>query len=262
MDFEKNLFKRIENRKSKSVFNVHTLLEHFSIISFKVPIKRIEKYIPSPFKLWTFESKGENYALISAVPFMDKDFCFHNLIKYPKFSFYQTNFRAYVIDTRTNEHCAWFFATNLGSPTYVIPKYVWKMPWEYAKYDFIGNVKDGVYTQYEIGIKSSIGNAEVRFEGTDKEMPLLEGFENIEEQKLILTHPVLGYYDQGKYEIGMYEIWHPELDLKVANSSVTHFDFFENLGLLSREEMEDPHSVLVTESIEFEIVLPPKLAFK
>ena len=33
---------------------------------------------------------------------------------------------------------------------------------------------------------------------------------------------------------------------------------FEKLGLLSKSEMMNPHSVLITPKIEFDILLPPK----
>ncbi|MGV6861379.1 MAG: DUF2071 domain-containing protein [Putridiphycobacter sp.] len=128
IDFKKETEKRIKDRRTKSLMDVNTKLEHFAIISYKVPIEKIEHLIPKPFKLWTFNEDGKTYALVSAVPFKDKDFSFHKLFKFIRFNFFQTNFRTYIIDERDQSHAAWFFGTTLGSITTLIPKLFWKMP--------------------------------------------------------------------------------------------------------------------------------------
>ena len=133
MKYQNSTNNRIQKRASRSLLDVNTELEHFAIISYRVQLERIEHLIPEPFKLWTYTEEGIEYALVSAVPFKDKDFAFHRISKFPKFNFYQTNFRAYIIDQRDQTYSAWFFCTTLGSITAIIPKVLWKMPWEYAK---------------------------------------------------------------------------------------------------------------------------------
>ncbi|NME72637.1 DUF2071 domain-containing protein [Flammeovirga aprica] len=258
MNFEAQLRERINKKPQKNKLNVHTLLEHFAIISYKVELHKIAPLIPDPFKLWTFESDGKTYALISAVTFKDKDFKFHNITSKPKFAFYQTNFRTYVIHKETNEYCAWFFGTNLGSFTHIIPKRLWKMPWEMADYTCDFKMENNSYSQYTMSFQSKTGKGIVDISCGDDEMQLLEGFESIDQQLFILTHPVEGYYLKHDNQLGTYEIWHPKMDLKMGQSNSLYFEFFERLGLVSKEEMMHPHSVLITPSIEFEIVLPPK----
>ncbi|MBD0402966.1 DUF2071 domain-containing protein [Flammeovirga sp. EKP202] len=258
MNFENLLNDRIRNKPLKGKLNVHTFLEHFSIISYKVELYKIAPFIPEPFELWTYENKGKTYALISAVTFKDKDFQFHNFIPQPKFSFYQTNFRTYIINKETNEHCAWFFGTNLGSITHLIPKHLWGMPWDQAKYTCDFKFENEVYKNYSVSFHSATGRGLVDIVGSKDNMQLLEGFETLKQQLFILTHPVKGYYDKVGNQIGTYEIWHPEMLLKQGSSQNTYFEFFEKLGFLSKEEMQQPHSVLITPSIEFEVLLPPK----
>ena len=65
-------------------------------------------------------------------------------------------------------------------------------------------------------------------------------------------------FKKNSKEFGTYEIWHPEIDLKEGISNKLYFQFFEKLGFLTKEEMEKPHSVLITNQIEFDILLPPK----
>jgi len=87
-------------------------------------------------------------------------------------------------------------------------------------------------------------------------MTLLEGFESIDEQLLILTHPVTGYYFKRNNNIGTYNIWHPKMELFNGEPIDIYFELFEKLGLLSKEEMKNPHSVLMTPAIDFDILLP------
>ena len=51
VDFKTEIEKRLKNRKKRSLLDINTRLEHFAIISYKVPIEKIEHLIPKPFKL-------------------------------------------------------------------------------------------------------------------------------------------------------------------------------------------------------------------
>jgi len=48
------------------------------------------------------------------------------------------------------------------------------------------------------------------------------------------------------------------LDLKEGMAKNLYFELFEKLELLNQLEMNNPHSVLITPKIEFDILLPPK----
>ena len=259
MDYNKETEKRIAQRLKRSYLDVNTKLEHFALISYKVPVEKMEHLIPKPFKLWTFIENGTEYALLSAVPFKDKDFAFYRIAKFIKLSFYQTNFRTYIIDERDNSTSAWFFGTTLGSFLSIIPKRIWKMPWEKGKYNFNFTKTNGVYSSYNMGFKSKLGDGNIQIESTKTNAQLLNGFKSIDEQIHILTHPIIGYYYRSKKEIGTYEIWHPKMNLKIGKAKHLYFELFEKLGFLTKEEMNKPHSVLITPEIEFDILLPPKM---
>ena len=258
MNYKTEIDIRIKNRLKRSFLDVNTRLEHFAIISYKVPVEKINHFIPKPFKLWTFNEKGIEYALISAVLFKDKDFSFYRISKYPKFNFFQTNFRTYIIDERDQTHSAWFFGTTLGSYTSLIPKRIWKMPWEYGKYNFEYKLEEKQYIAYKMKFRSKQGDGIANIKSTGNEMKLLQGFDSIEQQILILTHPVIGYYNLSGKELGTYEIWHPKIDLKEGIAIKVYFELFERLGFLSKHEMNKPHSILLTPEIEFDILLPPR----
>jgi len=259
MKYQNSTNNRVQNRASRSILDVNTELEHFAIVSYKVPLEKIEHLIPKPFKLWTYTEDGQKYALVSAVPFKDKYFSFHRISKFPKFNFFQTNFRTYIIDERDQSYSAWFFGTTLGSITSIIPKIIWKMPWEYAKYKFSFKKENDHYSEYKMEFKSKFGDGIVEIESTGNEVKLLDGFKDMQEQVHILTHPIIGYYHRSNKELGTYEIWHPEIDLIEGKANSLYFELFEKLGFLTKEEMNKPHSVLLTSKIEFDILLPPKM---
>lgn len=258
MGYQNNTANRVQNRLTRSYLDVNTELEHFAIISYKVPLEKIEHLIPKPFKLWTYIENEKEYALVSAVPFKDKDFSFYRISRLLKFNFFQTNFRTYIIDERDKSYSAWFFGTTLGSLVSFIPKRIWKMPWEYAKYKFHYKKEKELYSEYKMEFKSKLGDGIIEIKNTGNEVKLLDGFRNIEEQIHILTHPIIGYYNISNEELGTYEIWHPKMDLKEGRSEHLYFEIFENLGFLSKSEMNNPHSVLITPKIEFDILLPPR----
>ena len=258
MDFKTELENRINNRQKGSLLDINTRLEHFAIISYKVPIERIEHLIPHPFKLWTFFENGIEYALVSAVPFKDKDFSLYRILKIVKFNFYQTNFRTYVINQTDNSHCAWFFGTTLGSITAIIPKKLWNMPWEFGKYKTNFNLENHQYSRYQIDFQSKHGAGNIDIKSKNSKMILHDGFADLDQQILILTHPIMGYYHLTNGKIGSYQIWHPQIDLHEGQVKQTYFELFERLGFLNKKEMNEPHSILMTNEIEFDILMPPK----
>ena len=76
--------------------------------------------------------------------------------------------------------------------------------------------------------------------------------------KLILTHPVRGFFYRTDGQVGTYTIWHPEAKMTEAVPKKLYFGIFDRLGLVQGKEMDSPHSVFVCPDIEFEIHLPPK----
>ncbi len=257
------LQERVLNRKKDlSLLDVRTNLKHFALINYALPKERLLKYIPEEFfEIPEFEIKGKKMAMMSAVPFLDLDFYFPKISK-KTFSFMQTNYRVYVIDKKTNQHAVWFFGTTLGSVYVYIPKFFFKIPWYYAKYktSFEYNTIEKRYYDYQISTKSKFifGDMRVSISDTGKKIEKLDGFKTLEEMKLILTHPFSGYFYRSDKKFGTYSIWHEEMNLSLAKANDLYFGLFENLELLSKEEMQNPHSIFLTPEILFEVYLPPK----
>jgi uncharacterized protein YqjF (DUF2071 family) len=237
--------------------DVLTSLEHFALVSYAVPIERLRPHIAPELEIFTLRDEGRTCGLVSAVPFVDVDFRFAAL-PFLRFRFAQTNYRVYVVDRR-GDHLAWFFGTSLDTIWVGVPRYWWKLPWYRARtrFDAMYDHEQARYRRYHFTTRSAWAPAEVSLIDHGTPMPLVPGFDDLEAQRLVLTHPVRGVFRRRDGKLGTYSIWHPEMRLTTGTAERARFGLFERLGLLSEKEMERPHSVLLTPRIEFQIRLPP-----
>ncbi|MEC7584850.1 MAG: hypothetical protein VYE77_11080, partial [Planctomycetota bacterium] len=74
----------------------------------------------------------------------------------------------------------------------------------------------------------------------------------------VLTHPVEGYFHRLDGALGTYSVWHEMIALTQARATKLYFGLYEQLGILSREEMMRPHSVLICPETEFVVHMPPR----
>lgn len=257
--FRTTLQSRIASRRF-GWMDIRSDLLHFALITYALPAERLRPHIPERFDIPTFPINGQPLALMSAVPFLDADFHFYRLAPFIKWQFAQTNYRVYVVDRETGEHCVWFFGTTLGSWVVHVARTLWRIPWHYARYeiDCPYNAQRRAYDRYHFSKTSDWASAEIELEDTGEPMALHPCFSTLDEQILILTHPIVGYFYRLDSRPGTYSVWHEEIPLTVGKAKHLYFSLYERLGLLSREEMENPHSVLICPKIMFEVHLPPR----
>lgn len=253
---EEEIEQRIINVPKDKNLTVVTQLTHFSIITYLVKRDKLRDLIPIQFDIYSIIVEGEAFGLVSAVTFVDKDFRFKKLIPFLKLEFPQTNYRTYIIDKETGENCAWFFGTGLGSPLVYLPQKLWKMPWFFSKYKTHFKYSHK-YTSYKIEIFAENSSANIYILEDEEPNLKLEEFNSLNEAKLILTHPVTGYFLRSDKYLGRYKIWHPKMEIKTGQCKHAYFEKFEKIGLLTKEEMKHPYSVLITKEIDFIIDLPP-----
>ena len=261
MNWKYLLENRINKRVELTGIDVRTRLQHFALINYAIPKERLLPHIPQDrFILPEFIINDKKFCLMSAVPFLDIDFFFPKLFPFLKFSFFQTNFRVYVIDKQTMQHSVWFFGTTLGSKIVNIPRYAFRLPWHYAKYNtsIKLNSYNNKYETYKITSQSKFCSSEIILQDTGEQINLQKGFQSLDEQYLILTHPIDGYFYRTDNQLGTYSIWHDKMNIRLAKSEKLYFSLYENLGLLSKEEMNYPHSIFICPEILFEVHLPPK----
>ena len=173
----------------------------------------------------------------------------------------QTNFRVYVLDQKTNEHVVWFFGTTLGAYYVYIPKFLWKIPWHYAKYqtDFEYDTSAKKYNRFTVKSDSDWCSSDIKIIDTGEPIGGHPGFESYDAVKLILTHPTQGFFHRTDNKLGTYSVWHKELEVTLGKANGIYFSLYERLGLLSRDEMNDPVSIFICPEIVFQVILPPQL---
>ncbi len=242
-----------------SGIDVETTLRHFAIITYLVNPDKLRPHIPDRFELVTIDGgNGRSQALISVVPFLDIDFRF---IKFPwiKWNFAQTNYRAYIYDPQADQHTVWFFGTCLDSYTNMIPRYIWKLPWHKGNIHFECDydIQMNQYTRYTMQTKSSWSPAKLRLMDTGQPPQTLVGFPNLESGLVLLTHPLRGYYYRRDGLLGSYDIWHDQLHPTVGKALTANFPLLDRIGLVTEGDLENIHSVLLQNSTEFTIYLPP-----
>ena len=257
--YQEKIQQRIQAGIREGRWSAQTTLDHFALINYALPPERLRPHIPDRFDIPVLEVNGEPRAFVSAVPFIDRDFHFPNIPSSPRYQFGQINYRAYLVDKVTQEEVVWFFGTVLGSHWYNLPRRLWKMPWYRGNFntEFKTNLT-GNYQTYKIQIHSTWGKARIEIRDTAEAVTLAEGFESIGHMKLFLTHPVEGFYYRTNGKLGTYRVWHPEMILTYGEAEYLYFQPFEDLKLLSANEMRHPHSIFICPEVLFRVELPPK----
>ena len=247
-------------RRPPAGIDVVTMLEHFAIITYLVDPAALRPHIDERFEPdCVTAADGSEKALLSVVPFLDRDFRF---VRFPffKWRFGQTNYRAYVTDRTTGEHAVWFFGTSLASWTVNIPYYIWRLPWYQAtiNFDVAWDESAQRYSRYQFTTDSEWAPAQCTLEDSGAAVQELAGFPDLETGKVLLTHPLKGYYYRRDGSLGSYSIWHDKLQLTSGRAIQANFPLLDRLGLVKEGDLDAIHSVLIQPATEFTIYLPPK----
>lgn len=262
IDYPEQLSRRLQPPPS-GFLNVRSRLRHFALINYTLPKSRLEKYIPQDrFEIQEFDLSGGRRAMLSVVPFLDEDFHFIHLFPFLHFQFAQTNHRVYVVDRETGESCVWFFGTTLGSQIVRIPRILWRIPWHHARYQVNCQYDSSLlrYDRFHYSIESDWCRGIVDLADTGAALTLPDGFSSMDEMTLILTHPLKGYFYRMDSKLGHYAVWHKRIKFTKGIANDLYFSLYEDLNLLSRPEMQNPHSVFICPETLFEILLPPRRA--
>jgi len=234
-----------------------TILEQFALVTFDVDPVALATALPPGLEpeVRTLDD-GRVRGFVSAVSFRDVDFRFA-VAPWLRVSFFQTNYRAYVRgpDGRQAVH---FFGTTLDSPLVGMPRYLWGMPWHPGRSSIESSWTDaGVCDEYRHRCAGRWGSADVSLTGSSEPLGRLDGFADAEDAAHILTHPLDGWFARPDGRLGRYGVWHPRMTLQLGTASVARYAVFEELGLV--EAGAQPHSVLLTRAVEFDVLLPPRL---
>jgi hypothetical protein len=244
-----------------SAFDVRTRLRHFAIVSVGVDADALRRHVHPRFEIETVaDASGRAHALVSVVPFQDIDFTFVR-VPWLRWTFGQTNYRAYVRDGATGERAVWFFGTALDFAGIVVPRYGWRLPWHRASIAFDCDYDESArrYRRYRMSATSSWASAVLELEDTGKAPVALPGFPDLESGLIALTHPLTGFYYRRDGRLGSYCVSHPRLEPTVGRIVEARFPLLERLGLTSGDVAAAGHSVLIQHETTFTIHLPPAI---
>ena len=231
-----------------------TLLRHFALVTFDVDPQKLAARLPTNLRAdFRRLDDGRERGFISAVSFRDVDFRFRGA-ELVRASFNQTNYRAYVVDPQ-GQPSVFFFETTLDSRLAAIPRRLWGMPW-FGGHTEINAEWDGAtcaaYRHVCTGERNAV---DAEFVGTAQPLGRLDGFRDLDDAATTLTHPLDGWFVRPYGRLGRYSVWHERLRPMIGSATRAHYLVFDRLGLVVRDQ--EPHSVLLQPSVEFDVHLPP-----
>lgn len=247
-------------RPRLSGIDVVSNLEHFAIVTYAVPPERLRPLVHERFALdGIVGADGAPRALVSMVPFLDRDFHFARL-PWPRFRFGQTNYRAYVIDRETGRRAVWFFGTTLDSWSVAVPRHLWRLPWHRGNTHFACRYDDAAhrYTRYRVATRGDWGPARLELADSGGAPEEIAGFADLETAAVVLTHPLDGFFYRRDGALGSYRVWHDRLKLTAGRVVRAEIGLFDRLGLVPYAEQAVAHSVLIQPLTAFTIFLPPR----
>jgi hypothetical protein len=236
--------------------DARTTLESFGLVTFDVDPDRLAAVLPAPLQPEVRRlDDGRERGFVSAVSFRDVDFRFASA-PFIRASFFQTNYRAYVRGP-DGRRAVYFFGTTLDSGLVSLPRRAWGMPWRggRTRIEAAWSGDDGRCVSYRHRCAGRWGGADVELTGTGRPLERLDGFTDVDDGALVLTHPLDGWYERPGGRLGRYSVWHPRLEPEMGIAGRARYAVFEELGLVRPGSV--PHSVLLQRSVEFDVHLPP-----
>jgi len=223
------------------------------MVSYRAPTDALAAVLPDGVEpdVFTFDD-GSMASLVSAVPFLDRDFHFR-FCPPVKVACGQVNYRAYV--TFRGERGVWFFGTSLDSVFVALPRYAWQMPWHKDRIAIEASWDGDRCESWSFEATGAWGEGSCRMAATGEPLARLDGFADLDETVEVLTHPMVGWYQRRRGAIGRYSVWHEVLGVRPCRVDEARFTVFERLGLV--EPDAPPHSAVVARTVHFDVHTPP-----
>lgn len=223
------------------------------MVSYRVDTQALDALLPDGVEPDVFPfDDGTRASLVSAVPFLDRDFHFR-FFPAVKVSCGQVNYRAYV--TFRGERGVWFFGTSLDSVFVALPQLAWQMPWHRDRVTIEGAWDDDGGCRSWTFAARGWGEGSGRMTATGAPLDRLDGFADLDETVEVLTHPMVGWYQRRRGGLGRYSVWHEVLGVRPCTVEEARFAVFERLGLI--EPGATPHSAVVARTVHFDVHTPP-----
>jgi len=251
--------------------DVAVTLRHFALITYTINPETLRRQLPPRLSPLTLRLKGSTVGLLSVVLFMNENFR-SAVFPSPTLDVAQVNYRAYVVDDGTGDHAIWFLGTLLGGWPYVVPRFLWRMPWHRGPIELHWHKDEatGRYDSYIVTSRSEWSPIWLELTESNEADPpggpsmeepeiKLPGFPDLETGLICLTHATKGFYRRTDGQIGLNRVWHPRIPVRPARLVEATFPLLHHHGLVPRSEQRVPYSVLIAPEVEFLSHLPPRI---
>ncbi len=231
-------------------------IENFAVITHRVPATRVRTHLPQQYDLETFSEGDMEYTFVSATCFCNRNFRWA-AVALPRHTFNETTYRTYV--THKGDKGVYFFGRYLGTRAStagqrITSRDVWRG-------DFDLDISGGSegYESYICKIASAGGATSFAFEA--HAAPAAKGpFETGEAHAQFLTYRLHGYFTSSLGIQADGAVDHPRMQPFEGILRSAHLGLWEELGMLTPEEIAEPFSVLVTPRVPFRLRWPVPLA--
>lgn len=226
-------------------------ISNFALLNYRVPAARVRPLLPDAYELQTFG----NDCFVTATCFCNGDFRLA-LSPLPRLTFDESTFRTYV--THKGRIGVYFFGRYLSRAAATLSQRMVARHTFDAKFDVACDLRANGYHSYSCYARSR--KAEVSFALSAMDRPVTsEPFSSGEELAQFFTYRLHGFFTSTLGIEGHMPVAHPRMNPFAGELEVARLDLFEELGVLSFDEAQRPHSVLVEPGVCFTLYAPRPL---
>jgi hypothetical protein len=237
----------------RQLATVEMFLSHLLYVSYLLPKSRIRPFLPANLAPATVTG---DLLFLSLVVFRGKTVAAMRIPAIP-FTFDQVNIRTYVIDPETGGPAVYFLNCGISSgPITTLYKLTSGMPVEHIPFRL--SVEKGPFSEYlSYGAQGDWhGGFVIETEEVEPELKELSPFTAVEDAVSYLIDPLVGFYGSQAL-LRRLPVYHPPLIPRVCAVRKILFPYLQELGLVTGDELERPHSALLVPGTPFHIYLPP-----
>jgi hypothetical protein len=225
-------------------------LEHFSLITYAIPVERAHALVPHPFEVATVSIGRRIFALLSIESFRDAGQSFS---ADRSIAFEQTNYRLHV---RLNEEdCGWLLGISLGSLSAIAPRRLWPLPWHLSAMELNTTYDQaaGRYHRYSLKTQSQWASARWELSDAGKPLPIKQDGSCHRLAVPIPNGTFADFFTRRDGELGVHRIRYSRLRPTRGHLRLASCDLLERLGLLTADELLRPFSVALQPSLACQV---------
>ncbi len=234
-------------------FSVDLSIHDIIYISYLVPESRLRAWIPAnldPAKV------SDDNVFVSVVALRNTHVRLSGL-PFIRFSYNQINLRTYVVDPGTRKIGVFFLRSGITSKPITVFTNLLKIPWENIQFDMQTSKDDnGRYVKYTV--KGTWGE-EICIEAQEEtqEAKSILPFENQEKVIEYITGGTVGFFTVPG-ELLRFEVRHSVIEPHFGKVTHVSLPILASSGILTEEEIQTPHNVLLAPCCRFRVFLPPE----